>query len=257
MMKALVFDLDNTLYLRAEPFRRALQACFEELLQDRDLSEAVHDIYRKSRIHWEEAYADRIAGKTDMREMQRQRIGRTLQEFGIIISDEEADLFENYYEEFQKQICLVPEMNQILDWGKKQGVRMGILSNGPSRQQRRKLEALDIRQWIPEEYVLISGETGFSKPSAEMFRLFEKRSGIKANDIWYVGDSYENDILGANGAGWHSIWIRRAEDPDPFSDTDTEKERNIGVKADLETYDEREIFHFLKGSFDAVKGYLN
>ena len=28
-------------------------------------------------------------------------------------------------------------------------------------------------------------------------------------DIWFVGDSFANDIAGASGAGWKTIWLNR------------------------------------------------
>lgn len=29
------------------------------------------------------------------------------------------------------------------------------------------------------------------------------------DSLYYIGDSIENDVVGANNAGWKSIWINR------------------------------------------------
>lgn len=34
---------------------------------------------------------------------------------------------------------------------------------------------------------------------------------VNPEDIVYVGDSYEKDIMGAAGAGWKTIWLERRE----------------------------------------------
>jgi len=47
-----------------------------------------------------------------------------------------------------------------------------------------------------------SGEVGLAKPDPRFFALVAERAGIAAKRILYVGDSIENDIRGAKGAGW-------------------------------------------------------
>jgi putative hydrolase of the HAD superfamily len=35
----------------------------------------------------------------------------------------------------------------------------------------------------------------------------ERRMGFSKNDVYYIGDNFDNDIIGANAAGWKTIWV--------------------------------------------------
>ena len=48
------------------------------------------------------------------------------------------------------------------------------------------------------------------KPERGIFEHAMKKMRMQnPEDIVYVGDSYEKDILGATGAGWNAIWLER------------------------------------------------
>lgn len=60
------------------------------------------------------------------------------------------------------------------------------------------------------EYIFVSGDVGVNKPERGIFEHAMKKMGMQnPEDIVYVGDSYEKDILGATGAGWNAIWLER------------------------------------------------
>ena len=41
-----------------------------------------------------------------------------------------------------------------------------------------------------------------------------EKAGLSAEDVWYIGDQYEADIVGAGNAGLHSVWYQGAIDMD-------------------------------------------
>ncbi|MFR9254253.1 MAG: HAD family hydrolase [Merdibacter sp.] len=52
-----------------------------------------------------------------------------------------------------------------------------------------------------------SGMIHRDKPDPALFRWVEEQLQVAQGDvIWYVGDSYEADVIGAHDAGWRSIW---------------------------------------------------
>ena len=53
---------------------------------------------------------------------------------------------------------------------------------------------------------IISGQVGLTKPAEGIFRLMEKRLKLAPEDICYVGDYFENDVVGAKAAGWKAVW---------------------------------------------------
>ena len=69
-----------------------------------------------------------------------------------------------------------------------------------------------IRDRFRPELVLISDALGVMKPGPEIFRIAEQAAGARAEDCVYVGDSYSQDVAGAGGCGWETVWLNRRGD---------------------------------------------
>ena len=55
----------------------------------------------------------------------------------------------------------------------------------------------------------ISGEIGSRKPNLEIFRVACERADVLPEKAIFIGDSVQNDIVGANRAGITSVLINR------------------------------------------------
>jgi HAD superfamily hydrolase (TIGR01549 family) len=95
-----------------------------------------------------------------------------------------------------------------------QGKPVGIITNGPAVFQRPKFEALGLRELIPEDLVLVSGEFGERKPHPSIFREAVRRADVPAEGIVYVGDSVECDVA-SKGVGMNFIFFDAARGPRP------------------------------------------
>ncbi len=63
------------------------------------------------------------------------------------------------------------------------------------------------------ETIVISSRYGYRKPDPRLFQQALKEMGLTtADDILYVGDNWECDIVGATNAGIKSVWIQRRND---------------------------------------------
>ncbi|MDE0670168.1 MAG: HAD family hydrolase [Caldilineaceae bacterium] len=93
------------------------------------------------------------------------------------------------------------------------GIRMALVTNGPSQLQRRKIEILGIAPWF--EAVLVSAEVGHSKPEPEIYMLALESLNADPKDAWFVGDNLYTDIAGANNVGMPSVWVNRTGEPLP------------------------------------------
>jgi HAD superfamily hydrolase (TIGR01549 family) len=89
------------------------------------------------------------------------------------------------------------------------GVRIGALSNAyfSTRVLHRELERHGLTDSI--EIVLSSGDLGIRKPDARIYFEMLARLGVTAGSTWYVGDTFEEDIVGATNAGLVPIWLHR------------------------------------------------
>ncbi len=78
------------------------------------------------------------------------------------------------------------------------GVRMSVISNSDGRV-RDQLEVCGITPYL--EAVFDSAIVGVEKPDRRLFDHALKELGLAAADAIYVGDTYQVDVVGANGAG--------------------------------------------------------
>ena len=84
----------------------------------------------------------------------------------------------------------------MLTYLKEMGIKMGIISNGGGEHQWAKIHTLGLTEWIPEANIMISGEVGAAKPDAKIFDFARWKMKIPRDDAWYIGDTFENDIVG-------------------------------------------------------------
>ncbi len=203
-MKALVFDVDDTLYDQLQPFADAVR-------QHTGLSDAnqLQALYVASRRYGDLVFADSQAGIMSMEDMYVYRLRHAFLEQGMDFSDEKSLAIQHTYAENQGKIQLTAVAEEIFQLCLDKGLALGIITNGPGLHQRMKITQLGLEKWIPTEHMLISGEVGCQKPDNIIFQKMEEILQLAPDEITYVGDSFENDVVGSRQAGWHSIWLNK------------------------------------------------
>jgi HAD superfamily hydrolase (TIGR01549 family) len=111
-----------------------------------------------------------------------------------------------------------PEALEALD-RTRQVARLGLLSNTQSFDME-FLERLGLTARIPNRF--LSAETGFLKPEPAAFETVQRRLSLFPGQLAMVGDSWNDDILGALRAGWTAIWVNREGRPRPAFDPEAE-----------------------------------
>lgn len=210
-MKALIFDVDDTLYDQIQPFERALERHIEVA------REQIEPLYLCFRRYADEVFKATATGKMSLKDSHIYRMKHALADFGYQVSDATALAIQIDYDYFQGQIELSPVFPEIFSWCQAQGITMGIITNGPYRHQLRKIRTMGLVNWFELEHVLISGQVGITKPNPAIFQLMEERLGMSGEDICYLGDSFENDIIGAKTAGWQAVWFNHRKRSEPES----------------------------------------
>ena len=62
---------------------------------------------------------------------------------------------------------------------------------------------------------MLSAELGAQKPEPAAFEAVQRRLGLFPGNLAMVGDSWNDDVLGALEAGWTAIWVNREAKPRP------------------------------------------
>ena len=226
------FDVDDTLYNQREPFIKAFETVFSDI-KDIDLEKFYRDRHRFS----DEVFEKSCKGEITMEEMYIYRISKAFLEQGIIIEDSKALDFQYEYSKNQGNIEISHTMKNILDFCNDNNIGMGIITNGPFEHQMKKIKTLEIDKWIKQDNIFISEKVGYLKPEKEIFEM--ARKVCLDSDIYYVGDSFKNDIEGANGAGFKTVWLNR---------------RNYNVESDVKpdycVKNESELFQVIKNIYN-------
>lgn len=225
-MKNMIFDVDDTLYDLMEPFKRA----HEELFADQT-DEDCEELFKRSRVYSDEAFYMAREGKITHEEEFAYRIEKTYQDAGINVSKEEAKKFEERYRYYQKHIHLPDAIKEILTTCKEQGKTIGVLTNGTAIHQGKKLEILGLDQWFLKENMFISDAIGYTKPDVRAFLTVQEKMNLDPEETWFIGDTFEVDVVGAKNAGWHVIWYNHRKRQMPEGE----------IKPDIEVRSEKEL----------------
>ena len=229
--KAVLFDVDDTLYDQTVPFKEAYAQYFGD--KPAIPAEVIYPVTRK---YSDQVYSQAMSGQITMEELYIYRVQKAFEEYNITITVEEALAFQKVYADRQRHIHMSETMEKILTYcaGK---AKLGIITNGPSAHQWNKVKSLQAERWIPHENIFVSGDVGAEKPERKIFDHAKRTMKLEDAEVWFVGDSYELDVKGAVNAGWNAVWMNRRgrEKPDD------------NVKLMYEVGTEDELFEKMKG----------
>ena len=194
MIKAVVFDLDHTLFDR----HGTLKAVAKHFIEHFDMNPEISD--EEFTRKW--IYADDTYVYSGWR-----NIHKSLIENAVFRT---APTFEEYMdfvvEQFHHNAVSFPEAVPMLEELKRQGFKTALITNGHHSLQYKKVDMLGLRDVFDE--IIVSGDTDFEKPDERIFLLMAKRLGVEADEMIYVGDHPVNDIEGATKAGCKTIWMK-------------------------------------------------
>lgn len=86
-------------------------------------------------------------------------------------------------------------------------VKLGLVTNGLPGAQALKLRLSGIAGRF--EAVAVSGAVGAGKPAPELFQWALRQLDVDAGDAIVIGDRLERDVEGARRAGIRSVWLNR------------------------------------------------
>jgi putative hydrolase of the HAD superfamily len=100
---------------------------------------------------------------------------------------------------------LFPETMSTLIHLKARGYHLGVISNGITIKQYEKLVRLGLHHFFHS--VITSQEAGVEKPDIAIFELAMKTMGCKAENSVMIGNSFNDDVLGAIDAGMSAVFL--------------------------------------------------
>lgn len=195
MIRAIVFDLDNTLIDFMTMKRVAVRAAVDAMIDaglplDRATAEQeIFAIYEREGIEHQTVFDDLLAARLG-------RIDYRILAAGIV----------SYRRAREAALVLYPHVSSTLVELIKQGLRLAVVSDAPQREAWLRLCYLNLHHLF--DIVVTFEDTGERKPSPAPFRLVLERLGIPPGEALMVGDWAERDMVGAIEIGMRTAFAR-------------------------------------------------
>lgn len=201
MYKAIVFDLDDTLYdyeaLNKEALNKLCSFACERYCISPDYFKELFDRARKE--------TKVILGETGASHNRLLYCQRFLEYLGKPPVVDALILYEVYWGYMLEHMQLRNQVEELFFDCQKYGIKIGICSDLTAHIQHRKLIKLGIAHWI--DAIVTSEEAGREKPAPVMFKMIAEKLKVLPQEVLFVGDSLKKDIDGDRNAGMDVLWF--------------------------------------------------
>lgn len=223
MIKAVVFDLDNTLVDFMLMKRNAVEAGIRGMIDaglpfaQEEVDRTITAIYKEKGIEYQQVFnrlLEQLIGGVDPKILAA----------GIIA----------YRRAREATLVPYPHVHYTLFTLARLGLRLGVVSDAPQLEAWLRLCSLSLHHIF--DAVVTFEDTGVRKPDAAPFRRILSLLDVQPEEAIMVGDWEDRDILGASNVGMRSAFARYG---DTFGTGDT--------RADHELRDIRELIDIITG----------
>ena len=256
MFQAVLFDLDETLIPDEPVSRHAFYITALELTADPPRAKALGEAAAKEAVSlWQTLpalaadYATRIghsaieglwatydpkipAEALLEKEVARLRPEAWRRALKSCNASGDPELLQQRWQHLRARFPLFDDADEVLA-RLRPHTKLGIITNGVSGLQRRKLNGSGLLHWF--DVVAVSGELGIGKPDPRIFEWAADQLGVPKAHCAMVGDNPERDVQGGINAGLRTAWVDRGFKP-------------RGAKADVEGKSLAELLPWLRRS---------
>jgi putative hydrolase of the HAD superfamily len=195
MIKGVVFDLDNTLldFMKMKEFavKAAIKGMIEAGLkvnEDKSYIE-INSIYEE--FGWEnqkvfDVFLEKTIGHVDNKFLAA----------GIVA----------YRRAREANLMAYPNVNKTLLTLSKSGIKLGVVSDAPSREAWMRIYYLNLHHYF--DVVITYDDSGERKPSPKPFQLALDGMGLRPEETIMIGDWPERDVFGAQQIGMKTAFAR-------------------------------------------------
>ena len=195
MIKAVIFDLDNTLLdfmrMKSMAIDAALNGMIEAgmNIQSSPARKRIFEIYEKKGWEYQEVLDDFI----------NEKIGKV--DYKILAAGIVA-----YRKAREASLILYPNVYSTLISLSKMGLKLGVVSDAPSREAWLRICAVNLHHIF--DGVITFDDTGEHKPSPEPFKKITGLLNVLPGNSLMIGDWPERDVVGAKQIGMKTVFAK-------------------------------------------------
>ena len=195
------FDVDGTLWDFERFTRQALQEVLNELAQTDP--EAAHSLTvdRMVTIR-DQVHQQMWVRVNDLDAIREESMRQALREAGRPNDSLGSHLTKIYFQRRDEARTLFPDARPALELLARH-FKFGLLSNGNSRAKTLGIDDLVSFEVFSQDHDAID------KPDPRIFEIAMHEARCQPNELLHVGDSWENDVLGALDVGATPVFFNR------------------------------------------------
>lgn len=191
MIKAVLFDFDETLQDRTAAFEKYMDTFIADFCPDIS-DEEIENRKEEMRVTGNGGYVNREEWYANL-----------IKSWKWENAPSSIVLAEHYDTKFGDHNVIFPNSEKLLKELRSRGYITGVITNGPSILQNHKMDTSGLRPYC--DIVVVSGDIGVHKPDPALFTYTAEKLGLPPEECIYVGDHPINDIQGATEAGMKAI----------------------------------------------------
>ena len=217
MIKAVIFDLDNTLVDFMGMKQQAVAAAINSMidaglgLTPAEARDRIDAIYQERGIEFQKVFDQLLYDIF-------QKVDYKILSAGVIA----------YRRAREAALVPYPHVNMTLVAILKRGIKLAVVSDAPSREAWLRLCYLDFHHLF--DHVITFDDTGERKPSPVPFRRALELLQVKPHEAIMVGDWAERDVVGAANLGITTAFARYG---DTFGTTESHADYDLGDVSEL------------------------
>ena len=212
MIRAVIFDLDNTLVDFMLMKRRAISAAIDAMIDGgltlprSEVQERIDAIYKERGIEFQSVFDQLLYDVF-------QKVDYKILSAGVIA----------YRRAREAALVPYPHVNLTLVALLRRGIKLGVISDAPGREAWLRLTYLNFHHLF--ESVVTFDDTGERKPSPAPFLKALRELQAEPQEAIMVGDWAERDMVGAAQVGITTVFARYG---DTFGTQETNADYEIG-----------------------------
>ncbi len=202
-MKAVIFDIDDTMYDFKGTHAVAMKA----------LSEYCTSFFSIDEKQFQETYLKAqkiVTGRTVIdcaaNHNRLLRFQCMLELLKVQQSSHALKMYHVYWDTLIDAMKPEPGLAKLFEVLRSRSILTGVGTDMTAYIQYKKLEKLGLLDQL--SHIITSEETGVEKPSPHFFQVCVEKMGCKPEECVFIGDSLRKDVKGAIESGLHGVWYR-------------------------------------------------
>lgn len=217
MIRAIVFDLDNTLVDFMAMKRQAIGAAINAMidaglkLSQEEIQQRIDAIYKEKGIEFQNVFDHLLYDEF-------QKVNYKILSAGVIA----------YRQAREAALSLYPHVYTTLIELLKMGMKLGVVSDAPAKEAWLRLTYLNLHHIF--DHIVTFEDTGKRKPDPAPFEKILSLLQVPASEALMIGDWAERDMVGAAKVGMKTVFARYG---DTFGTVETNADYEVNDVAEL------------------------